>query len=393
MSLGTVLVHPDFAGVQEEFERNFADRGEIGASVCVTIDGETVVDLWGGTFNPASGREWDRDTVGVVWSCTKGAVALCAHILASRGKLDFNAPVAEYWPEFGKNGKQDVPVRYLLCHQAGLAAFREPIPEGAFCDWDYIVDRLAEMEPLWEPGTRNGYHALTFGHLVGEVVRRIDGRSLGTFFADEVAGPLGLDFWIGLPEEIEPRVAATIPADPPGPGDALPSFYAAGMTDPTSVASMVLMNSGGALFPGAIDTREYHAAEFPAANGITNARGLAGMYRALATGGGGLIDPDAIPAMGRVIAATSRDATMLVPTRWALGFHVGMDNRHLPPPDDGSFLLPDSAFGHSGMGGSLGFADPAARLSFGYTMNKQGTSTAIDARAQSLVDAVYKALA
>lgn len=380
-----MTVEPEFARVQEAFERNFAERGEVGASVCVTVDGETVVDLWGGTF--------ERDTVGVVWSCTKGAVALCAHMLAARGALDLDAPVTQYWPEFGKNGKEGMPVRYLLCHQAGLAAFRDPIPEGGFCDWDLIVERLAEQEPLWEPGTRNGYHALTFGHLVGELVRRVDGRSVGQFFADEIAGPLSLDFWIGLPEEIESRVAPTIPADPPGPGDAMPSFYAAAFTDPTSVASMVLMNCGGLLFPGAIDTREYYAAEIPAANGITNARGLAGMYRALAIGGEGLVKPEQIPVMGRVVAATSRDATMLVPTRWGLGFHGLMDNRHLPPPDDGSFLLPDTAFGHSGMGGSFGFCDPAARLSFGYTMNKQGTSTAIDERCQSLIDAVYGCLA
>jgi CubicO group peptidase (beta-lactamase class C family) len=147
------------------------------------------------------------------------------------------------------------------------------------------------------------------------------------------------------------------------------------------------------MVPGAMDGREYHAAEIPAANGITNARGLAGMYAALANGGGGLVDPELIPAMGRVISATSRDATMLVPTRWGLGFHGAMDNRHLPPPDDGSFLLPDTAFGHSGMGGSMGFCDPARRLSFGYTMNKQGTSTAIDARCQSLIDATYASLA
>jgi CubicO group peptidase (beta-lactamase class C family) len=373
-----------FAGVREEFERNFAERGEDGASVCVAVDGETVVDLWGGSFG--------EDTVGVVWSCTKGAVALCAHILAGRGQLDVNAPVTQYWPEFGKNGKEGMPVRYLLCHQGGLAAFRDPIPDGAFCDWDFVVERLAEQEPLWEPGTRNGYHALTFGHLVGEVVRRIDGRSLGTFFAEEVAGPLGLDFWIGLPEEVEPRVAPTIPADPPAPGDPVPSFYMAAFTDPTSIGAMVLMNSGGMMLPGAMDTRPYHAAEIPSANGVTNARGLAGMYGALATGGAGLVPSEQIASMGRIIAATSRDATMLVPTRWGLGFHGAMDNRHLPPPDDGSFLLPDTAFGHSGMGGSLGFCDPAARLSFGYTMNKQGSSTAIDARCQSLVDAVYRSL-
>src|SRR5256714_7566642 len=175
-----------FAGVRHEFARNFAERGEVGASVCITVDGETVVDLWGGAADPATGRAWEQDTIGVVWSCTKGATALCAHVLASRGELSLDAPVAEYWPEFAKNGKDAITVRMLLAHQAGLAALREPNPEAGYCDWDLIAGRLAEQQPLWEPGTRHGYHALTFGHLVGEVVRRVTGRTIGAFFHDEI---------------------------------------------------------------------------------------------------------------------------------------------------------------------------------------------------------------
>jgi len=384
-----------FAEIQEEFERNFAERGEVGASVCVTVDGETVVDLWGGVADPATERPWTEDTIGVVWSSTKGGVALCAHVLASRGQLDINAPVTTYWPEFGKNGKEAIPVRQLLNHQAGMAALREPIPDGGLCDWDLVVDALSTQEPLWHPGTRNGYSALTFGHLIGEVVRRISGRSLGTFFREEIAEPLDLDFWIGLPEEHEPRVAPNISAefDPTQP---IPSFYQAGMTDPTSVASLVMMNSGGILLPDAVNNRRVHAAEIPSANGITNARGLAGMYRPLALDGAvddvRLVDEGQLGPMSAVSSATSVDATMLVPTRWSLGFMKGVDNGHLPPGDNDSVVLSDDAFGHVGAGGSIGFADRRARLSFGYTMNRQGSTIGLDDRAQSLVDAVYRAL-
>jgi len=385
-----------FDAVREEFERNFAERGDVGAAVCVTLDGETVVDLWGGTADPATGRAWERDTIGVVWSCTKGATALCAHMLVTRGQLDLDAPVASYWPEFAQNGKDAITVRMALAHQAGLAAFSEPIPDDGYCDWGLIVDRLAQQAPLWAPGTRNGYHALTFGHLVGEVVRRVSGRSLGTFFREEVAEPLGLDIWIGLPEEHEARVAPTIPAAFPEPGDAIPSFYRVAMTDPTSVGALVLMNSGLVFAPGWIDTRAAHAAEMPAFGGIANARALAAMYRALAAGGEidgvRLVDAATLAEMSAVASATSVDATMLVPTRWALGFVKSTDSSAGEPGDRDGVVLAEEAFGHVGMGGSIGFADPRARLSFGYTMNRQGMSVGLDARAQSLIDATYTAL-
>ena len=264
-----------FEAVRDEFERNFAERGEVGAAVCITIDGETVVDLWGGVADPRPGAAWDRDTIGVVWSCTKGATALCAHVLVSRGEIDLDARVATYWPEFAENGKDAITVRMLLAHQAGLAGFREPIPDAGYLDWDLIVGRLAEMEPLWEPGARHGYHALTFGHLVGEVVRRVTGTSIGSFFRAEIGDPLGIDLWIGLPEEHEPRVAPTIPADLPGPTDPIPSFYRVALADPRSVPATVVMNSGHALAPGFIDTREAHAAELPGFGGVANARALA----------------------------------------------------------------------------------------------------------------------
>src|SRR2546423_2965375 len=253
-----------FAQVREEFERNFAERGEVGASVCVTVDGETVVDLWGGFSGglaDPTDRPWQQDTIGNVWSATKGATALCAHLLAERGQLDLDAPVVTYWPEFGKNGKDGILVRHLLSHQAGLPALREPMPAGCFYDWQLMVDALAAEEPFWRPGTRNGYHALTFGFLVGEVVRRAGGRPLGTYFREEIAGPLGLDMHMGLPEEHESRVAPTIPADPPGPGDPVPSLYVAAFTDPTSIQALMLANSGGYMtVPGESDSRAAHTA-------------------------------------------------------------------------------------------------------------------------------------
>jgi hypothetical protein len=231
-----------------------------------------------------------------------------------------------------------------------------------------IVARLAAQAPLWPPGTRHGYHALTYGHLVGELVRRISGKSLGTMFRDEVAQPLGLDLWIGLPAEHEPRVSPTIPAPFPQPGAVIPTFYRAAMTDPTSVAARVLMNSGLALALGWIDSREAHAAELPAFGGIGNARALAGMYRVLAIGGTvdgvRLVDDAGLAAMGAVASASSVDATMLVPTRWSLGFAKSSDNSALAPGDQDGVVLSEDAFGHVGMGGSIGFAhehEPCAR--------------------------------
>ncbi len=184
-----------------------AERGEVGASVCLTIGGETVVDLWGGVANPKTAAPWKKDTVCTVFSCTKGATALCAHILASRGKLDLDAPVTGLWPEFGQHGKERVTTRMMLDHSAAVPALRQKVRDDGPYDWTYMTDRLAAEEPFWVPGTRNGYHGLTFGWTVGEMVRRAAGKSLGAFFRDEVAKPLGLDFWIGTPEAIEPRIA------------------------------------------------------------------------------------------------------------------------------------------------------------------------------------------
>jgi CubicO group peptidase (beta-lactamase class C family) len=387
--------NPKFERVRREFERNFEERGEVGASVCVTVEGETVVDLWGGTARVDTGVPWQQDTVSIVYSCTKGATSLCAHILASRGLLDLDAPVVQYWPEFGKAGKEKITVKMLLNHQAGLAAISKPLPRGAFYNWDLMIAAFEDQEPFWEPGTRHGYHLITFGWPIGEVIRRVSGKSLGAFFRDEVAQPLGLDFWIGLPEEIEPRVAPMIPADPPGPNDPISPFYIAA-ANPSSLQALAFGNVGGYMDPGEVDSRDAHAAEIGAAGGISNARGLAGMYAPLACGGSlrgvKLVDSDALVRMAAVSSASGKDAMLLGPTRFALGFMKGMDNRRQPPGLQDSVILSEEAFGHAGAGGSLGFADPKARMSFGYTMNKMGPGIAINERGQSLVDATYLAL-
>ena len=346
-----------------------------------------LVDLWGGTADAATGRPWQRDTVSIVFSSTKGATALCAHILASRGKLDIEAPVAEIWPEFAVAGKEKATVRMMLDHSVGVPVLRDPAKPDCIEDWDYMTERLAAQAPFWEPGTRNGYHALTFGFTVGEIVRRVSGKSLGSFFRDEVARPLGIDFWIGLPEEIEPRVAPILAELRPPPQE---TPFSAALVQPGSIPNLFIFNSGTWGTSG-VNSRAGHAAEIGAANGITNARGLAGLYAPLANGGVGLVDADTLVRMSEVSMATHLDATLMLPTRFALGFMKSMDNRRRTIGGD-SVIIGRTAFGHVGAGGSIGFADPECGLSFGYTMNRRLGGILMNERGQSLIDATYRAL-
>ena len=355
-----------------------------------------MVDLWGGTADQKTGAPWTKDTVGIVFSCTKGATAICAHVLASRGKLDLDAPVAELWPEFARNGKEHATTRMMLDHSVGVPALRAKVKDSGPYEWDYMTHLLAEEAPFWEPGTRNGYHGFTFGWTVGEMVRRAAGVSLGTFFQNEIAKPLGLDFWIGLPEAIEPRVAPII-AYAYKAEEAKTPFMIDLATRRDSPAALFYFNVG-AWRTGGANTRAGRAAEIGAANGVTNARGLAGMYAPLANGGGKLVDGKTLARMGEVSMATHDDATLRIPTRFALGFMKSMDNRKrsvgakLFGPDVDSVIMGSAAFGHVGAGGSLGFADPAAGLSFGYTMNRMGPGLLMNERGQALVDAAYLSL-
>jgi CubicO group peptidase (beta-lactamase class C family) len=383
-----------FDEVAAIFEQRIADGTELGASFCATVGGDTVVDLWGGHADPERSRAWDKDTTTVVMSSTKGATALAAHLLVLRGALDLDAPVAAYWPEFAANGKDGVLVRHLLNHQAGVPALREPLPAGGFFDWELVTSRLAAEAPFWEPGTRHGYHALTFGFLVGEVVRRVSGRSLGTFVADEIAGPLGLDLHIGLPDAQHAHVAPLVPPPMPGPGDAIPAFYMQAMTDPASLPALVLANTGGYMDPGGWNAPDALRAEIPAAGGVTNARALAGMYRAVVHDrriGDTEIPPEHLALMASVQSAGGMDATLSSPGRWTLGFlKAGSAPRGVEPPS--TIALSDDAFGHTGNGGSFGFADPGCDASFAFVMNQMSMSMGLTPTGQALVDALYRAL-
>jgi CubicO group peptidase (beta-lactamase class C family) len=386
---------PKFDGVLQAFVANFEQRGEVGASVCVTLDGECVVDLWGGLADPKTNRPWREDTICVVYSCTKGATALTAHVAAARGLIDLDAPGARYWPEFAAHGKDTVTIAQMLAHQAGVPAIRDKLPAGAVFDWNVMVERIAAEPPHWKPGSRNGYHGLTFGWVVGEPLRRATGKSLGPLFRELAGDPLGLDFWIGLPEHEEPRVAPILPYTPDPRAKRAP-FIETLLADPKSIPALFILNSGG-WWPNGVNTRAGHAAEIGAANGISNGRGLAQIYRPLAQGGGGLIDKDGLARMAEVASATGEDATLLIPTRFALGFMKAMDNRAWRrsrglAEDEDSALLPPDAFGHVGAGGSIGFAAPAARLSFGYAMNRQGPGLLLNPRGQGLVDAALAAV-
>ncbi|MEM9652218.1 MAG: serine hydrolase domain-containing protein [Actinomycetota bacterium] len=374
-----------FREVGEAFRRNFAERGEVGASLHVLVDGEPVVDLWGGTTD-RDGTPWAEDTMTIVFSCTKGATALCAHLLVDRGMLDLDAPVAEYWPEFATNGKERATVRMMLNHSVGVPAISERLEPGTCTDWERMCRYLEAQEPWWEPGTSNGYHMLTFGWTVGELVRRVSGRSLGTFFAEEVAGPLGAEFYIGLPEDAADRVCTVIA--PSVNREELSEFTKTLLSDPQSLPRLAWMNSGG--FEA--NDPAVHRAEIGAGGGITNARGLARMYRPLAAGGDGLVSPDTVAGMADVSVASGRDATLLLPTRFSLGYMKSMDNRRRRTGDRDSVILSSAAFGHVGAGGSIGFADPDVGLAFGYTMNRMGPGVLLNERGQSLVDATYRAL-
>ena len=372
---------PAFTSVADAFAANFADRGEIGASLCILADGKPVVDLWGGIATPASKAPWQQDTIVPVYSCTKAATALCLHLLADRGLVDLDAPVARYWPEFAANGKEQVTVRMLLNHSAGLPALRDPVAPNGFTDFEATAARFAAEQPFWEPGTANGYHMLSFGWLVGEVVQRVSGKSLGQFFRDEIAGPLGLDFWIGLPIAEETRLAQAIPFVAPA-GAPQSDFTKALLADPGSIQFLSYLNTGG--FD--MNKRVYRSTENGGAGGVANARALAGLFAPL-TGDKGYLSRARINAMRRPSMETERDETLLIPTRFGEGFMLSMPNPGQPA--GASVRLGEAAFGHVGMGGSIGFADPEARLAMGYAMNKLGGGILLNERGQSLVDAAY----
>ena len=376
---------PRFARVKEAFAENLERRNEYGAAAAVTIDGRMVVDLWGGYADKARTRPWTRDTLANVFSTTKGLTAICAHRLAAESKLDFDAPVARYWPDFAQKDKGRITVRQLLNHRAGLPAVHERLKAESYYDWNYMVGLLAAERPFWEPATRHGYHAITFGWLVGEVIRRITGKSVGSYLRDELAGPLGLDCHIGLGAADDDRCAEIRQAPPPAPGEFNLFDYATKNRD--SLTAKVFLNPSNGLRSEVINSAGWRAAEIPAANGHTTARALARLYGALACGGGidgvRVMTPEQITNCYRE-ESYGTDEVLLITTRFSSGFMLTQPNDQWGPNAH--------TFGHPGAGGSLGFADPEAKVGFGYTMNKMGSGIIIDPRARALFDALYASL-
>lgn len=371
--------------VADAFLSNFeGNSGELGAACCVYAGGRLVVDLWGGLAHRESKRPWREDTIALVASTTKGATAICAHLLAQRGEFDLDAPVVRYWPEFGAAGKEHIPVRWLLSHQAGLPVVDSPLTFEDACAWHPVIRALERQKPLWRPGAEHVYHSMTFGFLVGEVVRRITGKSLGTFFADEVAAPLGLNAWIGLPEQQEPRVARIEFAAPFTMEEMTAGMIeTTGLDRDTVIAWMSAVWGPGSVqaraghLGGAFDrtddylnSRAYRAAEFPFGNMLTDARSLARMYAATVSEVDGvrLLTPATVKTMTAVQTGKTKmnglPPGLDVPANRSFYMSLGFWRACPPMP----WVGPGS-FGHPGSGGSVAFGDPDAGVGFGYVTN------------------------
>jgi CubicO group peptidase (beta-lactamase class C family) len=378
------------SNVRDEFVRNFAERGDLGAAFAVTIDGQPVIDLWGGYLDEARTRPWQRDSIVNVWSIGKAMTAVCTLQLVEQGRLDLDAAVADYWPEFASGGKQALPLHMLLSHRAGLPAVGRPLQAGASLEWETMTRALAEQEPWWEPGTLHGYHTNTYGHLAGEVVRRTTGRSLGTYFHDEIARPLGVDFYIGFGPEHDHRVAEWVNYTPPE-GVQDPPRRPWLEQDPAQLEGVELGRYMAYRNPAAggpsVNTRAWRAAEFPSTNPHSNARSLARIFGALASGGEvdgvRLLQADTIERAAQV-EADGEDAVLGRPTRFGLGFQLTMSEIRPMGPNPG-------AFGHYGAGAVVAFADPQERIGLAFVCNQAGRAWR-DPRNIALIDAVYEAL-
>jgi CubicO group peptidase (beta-lactamase class C family) len=364
-----------FEPVRDLFAANLASGEDVGASFCATREGEVVVDLWGGHADAGKTRPWTGDTIVNVYSTTKTMTALTALWLADRGELDFDAPVARYWPEFAAAGKAGVKVSQLMSHSAGLSGWKERISKADLYDWDKVTSLLAAQAPFWEPGTAPGYHALTQGYLVGEVVRRITGASLGAVFRTEIAEPLGADFHIGLPATEDARVAELIP---PPPGTAV--------GDGVETELQANMSHNPGIDVGETRTRAWRGAEIPAAGGTGNARSIAEIHAILANGGvanGKRFMSEAGCRKALELQIEGDDLILGRPARYGLGF--GLAGGMVPLPN------PNSMF-WGGYGGSLAIIDFDARTSFGYAMNRMAPTTTGDLRALGLAMAMWQAM-
>jgi CubicO group peptidase (beta-lactamase class C family) len=373
------MCKPGFEPVREAFAANFAERGEIGASVAVVVGNEPVVEIWAGWADPGRTRAWESDTLTNVWSTTKAMTSLCAHLLIDRGELDPDAPVARYWPEFAANGKGDMPVRWLMCHQSGLTGLAGPATVEDYYDWEKVTALLAAQAPLFPPGSTSGYQAITFGYLVGEVIRRITGQSLGRFFGSEIAGPLDADFHIGLPEPELGRCSELQGVRPTADEQAaLAQAFA--NADPAAMAALV----NPPLTGDEANADDWRMAEIPAANGHGTALALATIFGAVTDGSDRLISARTLAA-ARASNGLHTDLVLGFPIEFGLGWALSSAGRHYGPNP--------AAFGHDGFGGSAVGGDPEAGVAFAYVMNRMGVNLADDPRKMAIIDGVYQSLA
>jgi len=380
-------VAPGFEAVRAEFERNFRERGEVGATVAAYWRGEKVVDLWGGRRTPGGADPWEEDTLVVVHSTTKGMAAMTIAVASSRGWIDYDARVADYWPEFAQNSKGAVTVRQLLDHEAGLVWLDEPVRVEDLHDLDHVAGVLARQKPAWEPGTRHGYHAMTIGLYMQELIRHVDPahRTLGRFFGDEIACPLGIEFYIGLPRQVPDARIAQLETFSPrrsiGALRSVPPGFVLRILWPWSRLRRSMLFAS--VDP---NERRWLEVEAPAGNGVGTARAIARAYSAFAEGGAELgITPETLATLTAVReVARPKDEVMGVPSWISLGF--------LRPGPQLWFGSSQRAFGTPGAGGSFGFADPDARLGFAYVMNKMDYHMVDDPREKALRDAAQRSI-
>jgi CubicO group peptidase (beta-lactamase class C family) len=370
-----------FEPVRSAFADNFALRGETGAALCVMVGGQVVADLWGGWTTAAAVTPWQPDTLVNIFSVGKGLMSVLAARLAGTGELDTDAPVARYWPEFGAAGKSAVTFRQLISHQAGLPAVRRRLPAGAMLDWQLMTGAIAAEPPWWPPGTAHGYHVNTFGFAVGEVLRRVSGRSVGALLREQVAGPLGADVHIGLPAAEHGRVA-----DFAWPGGPPAEYEPAGLDDDQLMEHNAYFNPSGLSGAGVVNTARWRAAELPSTNGHGSARGIARVYAALAAGGS--LDGVRVADSCALADATAEqvhgmDRILHRPSRFGLGFQLTQPER---PMGRG-----EAAFGHFGAGGSLGCCDPEAGIAIGYVTGQMGPRWQ-NPRNRALIEAIYASL-
>jgi CubicO group peptidase (beta-lactamase class C family) len=378
---------PAFEKVKLAFVDNFLFKKETGAAFALDVAGKTVVDIWAGYQDFRGNRPWQKDTLANIYSATKGITALCALRLADQGLLDLDAPVCRYWPEFSRSGKANITVRMLLNHTAALVAIKRRLPMTALYDWEMMTAALADHPPWWRPGEQHGYHAVTFGWLVGQVIRNITGRTVGQYLKEEITGPLGLDLHIGLDQAEHYRSATMIMLR-------LPTFHA----DAARFTGAVIRNPFGptssaftnpmSIITG-VNSGAWRSAEIPAANGQSTARSLAKLYGVLANGG--KVGDTVILSQSMIDLCSKEevsglDTVLQLPTRFSLGFMLNQKNK------SGNFGPGEKSFGHPGAGGCLGFADPDNKLGFGYTVNKMDTYILIDPRAKRIIDTVYQCI-